>query len=612
MKRFECSGRSAWSRRATALALSSAMFLMTLPAFAAPLGYVVNHGDGTVSVLDTANNAVVATVTVGSEPSGAAVTPLGTRVYVTNQVAPVGTVSVIDTSVNGVVATVTVGARPSGVAVKLPGTRVYVTNRDDKTVSVIDTATNAVVATITVGNNPLGIAVDPAGSPAYVVNKGSNSVSVIDTNQNAVVATIPVGNDPSNVAVSPNGRRVYVTNNSNASVSVIDTGFNSVIATVSVGNIPEGVAVEPSGARVYVSNSGPNSVSVIDVATNTVTTTIGVGMTPNEMAFRPDGARLFVVNRQSGDVSVIDTTTNTVSATVDAGFGATGLGQFVVPSLPLPRFGKDGRKCQSAVSRQGIKLAKLEHGLEVTCRLGIIKAEIGGQGTAKAEAACLKALDLGNPASKLAKARTKLAVAVAKACSKVTPKSVNAPCTRGATTFADTATCLVDQHHEAVAALIGDEFSLTRPIPLGAAAQACQIALAKNGRQFADGIHKDLGACLEKLLAAADAGKGEEKAVATCLTKLDLGTPLSKASKARAKAALAIATKCAGTTPSALGSPCDGAALTLATTADCVLDQHASNVAELIAGEFNDACTMLTRIGLGIVYPDVCNGAREP
>ena len=47
------------------------------PAVAGPLGYVVNHGDGTVSVLDTATNAVVATVTVGSEPLGAAVHPFG-------------------------------------------------------------------------------------------------------------------------------------------------------------------------------------------------------------------------------------------------------------------------------------------------------------------------------------------------------------------------------------------------------------------------------------------------------------------------------------------------------------------------------------------------------
>jgi YVTN family beta-propeller protein len=495
--------------------------------------------------------------------------------------------------------------------VKLPGNFVYVTNRDDKNVSVIDTATNAVVATVPVGNNPLGIAIDPAGSPAYVVNKGSNSVSVIDTNENAVIATIPVGNDPTNVAVSPNGRRVYVTHASNASVSVIDTGFNGVVATVPVGSIPEGVAVAPSGTSVYVANSGPNSVSVIDTVTNAVTATIPVGTTPSEIAFRPDGARVFVVNRQGGNVSVIDTATNTVTGTVVVGFGPTGLGQFVAPALELPRFAKTARKCQSAVSRQGVILAKLEHALEATCRLGIIKAEIAGAGIAEAEAKCAQALDTGNPASKLARARAKAAIAVARACGALAPSAINAPCARGAATFGDTSTCLADQHAARIAAIVGDEFSATRPAPLGATAVACQAALAKNGRRFADRLHKDLGACLEKLLAAAGNPKTEAKAVGACRAKLDLGTALSKASVARGAAAVAIAAKCAGVTPADLGTPCDPAAPNLAATASCMLNDHVTDVARLVAGEFNDACVMLTRIGLGTAYPGACRGTRE-
>jgi YVTN family beta-propeller protein len=578
------------------------------PAWAAPFGYVVNHGDGTVSVLDTASNLVVATVTVGSEPLGAAVNPAGTRAYVTNQVAPAGSVSVIDTSLNGVVATIDVGARPSGVAVKLPGNRAYVTNRDDKNVSVIDTAVDAVIATVTVGNNPLGVAVDPAGTPAYVVNKGSNNVSVIDTTTNEVVSTIDVGNDPSHVAISPNGRRVYVSNTSNASVSVIDTGFNSVIATIPVGNIPEGVAVDPSGTRLYVANSGPNSVSVVDTATNGVIATVDVGLTPFELALRPDGARLFVANRQSGDVSVIDTATNAVTGTVSAGFGPAGFGQFIVPALRTPRFVSAARKCQVAVMRQAAQLAKLHHALESACRLGVIKAEAAGKGTAKAEAACLKALDPGNPASNLVRARVKMRAAIERSCSKMVPAQINAPCARGAASFGATADCLVTQHGAYVSAMVGDEFSLTRPVPLAGEAQVCQTALAKGGRRFADRLLKDLGKCVEKLLIAAATGKGDDKVIAGCLAKLDLANPLSKASLARDAGLLKIAQKCAGRTPTELGSPCNAAAPTVATTASCVLDGHAADVAKLIAAEFNDACVTLTRIGVASTYPAVCSG----
>ncbi|MFA7522924.1 MAG: YncE family protein [Halothiobacillaceae bacterium] len=79
-------------------------------ASAAPFAYITNGGDNTVSVIDTATNAVTATVAVGSQPDGVAVSPDGTRVYVANYID--GTVSVIDTATNAVVDTVTVGNGP--------------------------------------------------------------------------------------------------------------------------------------------------------------------------------------------------------------------------------------------------------------------------------------------------------------------------------------------------------------------------------------------------------------------------------------------------------------------------------------------------------------------
>lgn len=593
-------------RRSLVLAVLAMQMAWSAAGEAAPFGYVVNHGDATVTVVDTATNAVVATVAVGNQPLAAAVRPAGDRAYVTNQV-PAGTVSVIDTAINGVVATVTVGARPSGAAVKSPGDRVYVTNRDDKNVSVIDTTTNTVVATIPVGNNPLGVAIDPAGTPAYVVNNGDNTVSVIDTTTNAVVATIPVGNDPSHVTVGPNGRRAYVSNNSNASVTVIDSGFQSVVATIPVGNIPEGVAVDPAGNRLYVANSGPNSVSVVDTASNVVVATVPVGLTPFELAFRPDGARIFVANRQNGNVSVIDTASNTVTATVPTGFTPAGFGQFIVPALRSPVFDKAQRKCALAVGRQGVKLAKTHHALEASCRLGIIKAEASGLGTAAADAACTKALDAMNPLSKLAKARARMRSAVEKACVGVAPSQINGPCARAANGIAATLDCLVSQHAARVASIVDDEESATRPAPLGAAALACQAALFKQGRRFGDVVHAELGKCLDKLFTVAVSGKSDAKIAASCRAKLDLGNPFSKASKLRTAALAAIARACTGVAPAAVGSPCDPAAATTTDVAECLLDEHLADVGKLTAAEYNDACTMLTRTGVATTHR-VCSG----
>src|ERR1017187_594599 len=104
-------------------------------AYAQARAYVANFGSNSVSVIDTSSNTVVATVGVGSQPNGVAITPDGTRAYVANGG---GDVWVIDTSSNTVVATVGVGSQPNGVAITPDGTRAYVANGGGD-VWVIDT-----------------------------------------------------------------------------------------------------------------------------------------------------------------------------------------------------------------------------------------------------------------------------------------------------------------------------------------------------------------------------------------------------------------------------------------------------------------------------------------
>jgi len=150
-----------------------------------------------VSVIDTATSGVT-TIDVGNLPIGVAVSPDGSKVYVTN--IDSNTVSVIDTATNGVTS-IAVGSRPEGVAVTPNGSKVYVANQISSavpgTVSVIDTTTNTVIASPSVGVLPEGLAVTPDGSKVYVANFGSNTVSVIATATNTVTGLpIAVGDGP--------------------------------------------------------------------------------------------------------------------------------------------------------------------------------------------------------------------------------------------------------------------------------------------------------------------------------------------------------------------------------------------------------------------------------
>jgi YVTN family beta-propeller protein len=87
-------------------------------------------------------------------------------------------VSVINPANNTVIATITVGSGPAGVAVNPTGTDVFVTNAGSNTVSVINPATNSVVANLTVGAGPFGAAVSPTTGDVFVTETSSN-VSVI-------------------------------------------------------------------------------------------------------------------------------------------------------------------------------------------------------------------------------------------------------------------------------------------------------------------------------------------------------------------------------------------------------------------------------------------------
>ena len=116
-------------------------------------------------MIKTANRAVVATIPVGIFPVGVAFTPDGTHAYVTNNASSsmsvIGSVSVIATATNTVVATVTVD-HPFAVAVSPNGQDVYVSKfLSNNKVRVIATSTNTKVAAIPVGTCPIGVAIGP-------------------------------------------------------------------------------------------------------------------------------------------------------------------------------------------------------------------------------------------------------------------------------------------------------------------------------------------------------------------------------------------------------------------------------------------------------------------
>jgi YVTN family beta-propeller protein len=304
--------------------------------------YVTNHGSNSVSVIDLATNSVAATVPVGQNPVGVAVTPDGAFVYVANYGAD--SVSVLATMTNNVVATIPVSANPWGVAITPDGASVYVTNNTSNTVSVIATATNTVVATVPVGARPLGLAITPDGAFAYVANNHSHTISVIGTQTNTVEATIPVSLYPYAVAITPDGDQVHVTQSYGGYLNIIDTASNTVATVLNYSGLYAnlGIDITPDGSLAYLAarywtGAGTSYAVAYSVDSTDFTASILVGVTPIGLAISPDGAFVYVADYGSNSVVVVSTTTNTVVASIPV--EANPYWVAFAPSTPRPTAG---------------------------------------------------------------------------------------------------------------------------------------------------------------------------------------------------------------------------------------------------------------------------------
>ncbi len=237
------------------------------------VAYVVNAGDGTITVVDTGTNGTSPLTGIGTNPRSVVFAPDGLHAYLPDQLVGNSSVLIVDTKTGKVVDKIPVAYGPTDIVLSPDGATAYVSGSTSGTVpivSVITVATKA-VKTINVGTTPSAVgslALSKDGKTLYVTRSDDNSVVVIDTASSAVTKTIPIaaigGNPagPTDVALSPDGSVLYVTDTNTSSVTVINTLTQSVIATVPVGFAPGSVTVAPDGIA-YVTNTFGKTVSVI-------------------------------------------------------------------------------------------------------------------------------------------------------------------------------------------------------------------------------------------------------------------------------------------------------------------------------------------------------------
>jgi DNA-binding beta-propeller fold protein YncE len=234
------------------------------------------------------------------------------------------------------VATITVGAQPSGLAISPDGTLALVTNRAGKSVSVLSIRDQdvRVIDTVAMDEVVTSAAFTADGKRALICEFGAHKAALLEIDHGKVRRTgqtLPVGLWPYTVAITPDGRwgLAGATGNQATSdgsldpVAVIDLAAEPprTVSYVTAGDSVEGLVVSPRGdyaAATILQGSldapkgawfrhATGSVALLRIADGTVSLagSTEVGAFPEGVAFSPDGAWVYAGNFGSNSISVL-------------------------------------------------------------------------------------------------------------------------------------------------------------------------------------------------------------------------------------------------------------------------------------------------------------------
>jgi YVTN family beta-propeller protein len=296
--------------RLVAQVVAAAAFLSTAARLPASTAYVslCCNAPSTAGVFNASTLAQTNTIVTGSGGDGMALSPDGTKMFVT--VDYKSQLEVIATATGTILATVPVpvgvsGEAPLELAIGPDGSRVYVfapQARPNPYLVAIDTTTYKVAQEANVSNGgSLGpLLVSPDGSQLYYeVGYANEYIQVVDAISLAPLKQIPVNGFPSDLAVTPSG--LILMTDSNNQLLVI----NPKSSSVNVFPLPNdnqgtpGVVISsPDSTTAYISFAA-QSILAVNIATGATVFDAPINYVPTGFAISPDGTSLYSTNLSS-------------------------------------------------------------------------------------------------------------------------------------------------------------------------------------------------------------------------------------------------------------------------------------------------------------------------
>jgi DNA-binding beta-propeller fold protein YncE len=296
--------------------------------------YVANYNYGTVSVISTVSNVVVANIGVdplaaipntAAHPVSLAELPNGSKIYSANQGnGSVTSINTIDDSVGRVFSAAEVGSAPVWVAARSDSQRVYALDKSSGNISVIDPTTtpDTIVGTIPTAGGADFMLYDGKLNRLYVLSSGGNNFWAFDASPSlpvsmlvAPIQMVPpalgptppcstgVAPIPVSLTALPDGSRVYVASYQK------DTASANICSQVSVFSSTNYTAgnVISLGSTGIVANTVDYPMGC-DAARPTATgAPLGFRLSVAASADNKPTTRVYVANCDQGNTAVIAT-----------------------------------------------------------------------------------------------------------------------------------------------------------------------------------------------------------------------------------------------------------------------------------------------------------------
>jgi YVTN family beta-propeller protein len=224
----------------------------------------IDASNGSLVKIDTSNDSVTATTSVGSNPYNFAISPDGQFAYIALQSSPSSIKRYrtsdlgLDTTYSLPIGVRYVAVSPDGnQAYGVGGTQAVPFNTNTGVAGsplTLGTCSATNTAGYTIGGNFLYVICATPNSSVYKINTATNSLSG---------SPISLANTSYMMAVSPDGTFIYLQSYGANAIYKLRLSDDSITATISTGNGPYGISISRDATFAYSFNYGSSSITRI-------------------------------------------------------------------------------------------------------------------------------------------------------------------------------------------------------------------------------------------------------------------------------------------------------------------------------------------------------------